>query len=122
MSIRAWVCGLAVMTTTVVGAKEPLSMQVSPAMSFAPTNLVIRTRLEPDANNRSMEVIADSRDFYRSSVIQLDGDRAPRTTTFEFRSVPPGEYEVRAVVIGTDGQQRAVVRSHVNVMESGASH
>jgi hypothetical protein len=121
MSVRAWVCGLAVMTSTVVGAKEPLSIQVSPAISLAPANLVIRARLEPDADNRAMEVVVESGEFYRSSAIQLDGDRAPRTTTFEFRNVPPGEYEVSALVIGTDGQQRALERSHVNVMESGAS-
>jgi hypothetical protein len=121
MSTQAWVCALAMMTTTVAGAKEPLSMKVSPAMSFAPANLVIRTRLEPDAGNRAMEVIAESDDFYRSSAIQLEGDRAPRTITFEFRSLPPGEYEVTAVVIGTDGQRRALARSAVNVMESGAS-
>jgi hypothetical protein len=121
MNVRACVCGVAVMTTTVVGAKEPLSMRVSPAMSFAPANLVIRTRLEPDADNRAMEIVAESGEFYRSSAIQLDGERAPRTATFEFRSVPQGEYDVRAVVIGTDGQQRAFVRSHVNVMEMGGS-
>jgi hypothetical protein len=109
------------MTTTVVGAKEPLSMQVSPAMAFAPANLVIRTRLEPDANNGAIEVVAESGEFYRSSLIQLEGDRAPRTTTFEFRSVPEGQYEVTALLIGTDGQRRALARSHVNVMESGGS-
>ncbi len=97
MSVHTSVFGLAVMMTTVVGATEPLSMQVSPAMSFAPANLVIRTRVEPDASNRAMEVVADSEGFYRSSAVQLEGDRAPRTTTFEFRSLPPGDYEVTAV-------------------------
>ena len=121
MSTQAWVCALAMMTTTVAGAKEPLAMRVSPAMSFAPANLVIRTTVEPDADNRAMEVIAESGDFYRSSATQLEGDRAPRTATFEFRSLPPGEYTVTAVVIGCDGRQRALVRSSVNVMESGAS-
>jgi hypothetical protein len=121
MSIKAWVCGLAVMTTTVVGANERLTMQVFPAMSFAPANLVIRTRLEPDISNRAIEVIADSGEFYRSSAIQLEGDRAPRAATFEFRSLPSGEYTVTAVVIGADGQRRAVARSHVHVVETGAS-
>jgi hypothetical protein len=121
MSARAWVCALALMTTTAAGAKERLSMQVSPAMSFAPANLVIQTRLEPDADNRAMEVIAESDDFYRSSAMQLDGDRAPRTARIEFRSLPPGEYQVTAVVIGSDGQRRAVARSSVNVMETGGS-
>jgi len=122
MSVRAWVFGLAPTTTTVVGAKEPFSIRVSRAVSFAPTDLVIRTRVEPDANNRAMEVVADSNGFYRSSAIQLEGDRAPKTTTFEFRSLPPGEYEVTAVVIGADGQRRALARAHVNVVESGSSH
>jgi hypothetical protein len=121
MNLLVWVGGLTVLMTTVAGAKEPLSMQVSPAMSFAPSNLVIRTSLEPDADNRVMEVIAESSEFYRSSSIPLEGDRAPRTVTFEFRSLPPGEYDVTAVVIGTGGQQRALARSRVRVMESGAS-
>jgi hypothetical protein len=119
MSARAWICALALMTTTAAGAKQRLSMEVSPAMSFAPANLVIQTRLEPDADNRAMEVIAESEDFYRSSAIQLDGDRAPRTARIEFRSLPPGEYQVTAVVVGSDGQRRAVARSQVNVMETG---
>jgi hypothetical protein len=68
-----------------------------------------------------MEVIAESGEFYRSSAIQLEGDRAPRTATFEFRSLPSGEYAVIAVVIGADGRRRAVARSRVHVMENGAS-
>jgi streptogramin lyase len=122
MRVRAWVIGLAAMTTTVVGATEPLSIRVSPAMSFAPATLVIRTKVEPDADNRAMEVSADSEGFYRSSAIQLEGDRAPKTTTVEFRSLPSGEYEVTAVVIGADGRRKAVARAHVNVIESGSSH
>ena len=121
MNARAWAIGLAMMTT-VVGAREPLSIRASPAASFAPANLVIRTRLEPDADNRAMEVVAESDGFYRSSAIQLEGDRAPRTTTFEFRSLPAGEYEITAVVIGTDGRRRAVARASANVIESGSSH
>jgi hypothetical protein len=121
MNVLVWVGGLAVLMIAVATAKEPLSLRVSPAMSFAPANLVIRTTLEPDANNRVMEVIAESSEFYRSSSIPLEGDRAPRTVTFEFRSLPSGEYDVTAVVIGTDGQQRALARSRVRVIESGAS-
>ena len=107
--------------TAVTGAKEPLSIRVSPAFSFAPANLVIRTSVEPDAQNRSMEVIADSAEFYRSSTIALDGDRAPKTTMVEFRSLPPGDYEVTARLIGVDGRRRAIARAHVNVVESGVA-
>jgi len=109
--MKAWVCGLAVMTTTVVGANERLTMQVFPAMSFAPANLVIRTRLEPDVNNRVMEVIAESDEFYRSSAIQLEGDRAPRTTTFNFLNVPPGDYELIALPLPLVGFDASPVRA-----------
>jgi len=113
---------LAAMTSNVfVIAKEPLSIRVSPAMSFAPANLVVRTSIEPDASNRAVEIVADSDQFYRSSVVQLDGERAPRTSIFEFRSLPPGEYDVKAALIGVDGHARAIARAHVNVVESGAS-
>ncbi len=122
MSVRTWVFGLVGLMPTVVGAKEPLSIRVYPAISFAAADLVIRTRIEPDANNRAMEVVADSASFYRSSVVPLKGDRAPKTTTFEFRSLPPGEYAVTAVVIGADGRRRALARTYVNVLELGTSH
>ena len=82
---------------------------------------MIHTRLEPDAANRGLEVIAESGDFYRSSAIQLEGDRAPRTVRFEFRSLPAGVYEVRAAVLGRDGQRRALARSRVNVVETRTS-
>ena len=105
--------------TAVTGAKEPLSIRVSPAFSFAPANLVIRTSVEPDAENRSMEVIADSAEFYRSSTIGIEGDRAPKTMMIEFRSLPPGDYEVSAMLIGVDGRRRAIAQAQVNVVESG---
>ena len=40
-----------------------------------------------------MEVVADAEGFYRWSTIPLEGDRAPKTTTFQFRSLPAGEYK-----------------------------
>jgi hypothetical protein len=106
-----------------ITANERLSIRVSPKVSFAPANMVVRTSIGPDAFNRAVEVVADSDSdqFYRSSLVQLDGDRAPRTGIFEFRSLPPGEYEVKAVLIGADGRARAIARTSVNVVESGAS-
>ena len=107
--------------TAVAGAKEPLSIRVSPAFSLAPANIVIRTSAEPDAENRRMEVIADSAEFYRLSTITLEGDRAPKTMMVEFRTVPPGDYKVTAVLVGADGHRRAIAQAHINVLESGAA-
>ena len=78
-----------------------MTVKVSPAVAFAPANLIVRTMIEADADNRAIAIVAESADFYRSSEIQLDGDRAARTNTFEFRSLPSGTYQVKAMLIGT---------------------
>jgi hypothetical protein len=108
------------MLPQVSGAGEPIAIRVSPAVSFAPANLVVQTTIEADAGNRAVEIVAESDDFYRSSQIQLEGEKAPRTNRFEFRSLPPGTYEVRARLIGADGQPRGNVRQQVNVIANGA--
>lgn len=104
------------------GESEPLVLHVSPAVAFAPANLVVRAVIAANESNRAVEIIAESEDFYRSSEIQLEGDRAPRTSLFEFRSLPPGAYEVRAVLRGANGEQRATARQQINVMASGTGH
>ena len=121
MNARSLILGMMVAATAAAGAKQPLAIKVSPAVSFAPANLVIRTSVDPDADNRSLEVVAESGDFYRSSTVMLEGDRAPKTTQFEFLSLPPGEYEVSVVVTGADGRQLAISRAQAKVVESGAA-
>jgi hypothetical protein len=120
MMLRATLLGILMLTTTLpLGAGERITIKVSPAVSFAPANLIVRTMIAADADNRAVEIIAESPDFYRSSEIQLEGDKAPRTTMFEFRSLPSGTYEVRANLIGVGGQQRAFVRQQINVIAGG---
>jgi hypothetical protein len=93
-----------------------LSLQVSPAVAFAPANLTIRTMIEADAENRVVTVDLESSEFYRSSEIELDGERAPRTTTLMFRGLPTGVYEVKATLLGPGGQHRAVARQQVDII------
>jgi hypothetical protein len=97
-------------------------MRVSPSVAFAPANLVVRTTVEANKENRAIEIIAESEDFYRSSEVPLDGDRAPRTTMFEFRSLPSGEYHVRAVLKGAAGRELASTSSQMNVVSGGSAY
>jgi len=121
MKLRAGLLGILLLTATLpAGAGEKLTLKVSPAVAFAPANLIVRAMVEADAHNRAIAIIAESDNFYRSSEIQLDGDRAPRTSTFEFRSLPSGTYEVRAMLIGNDGTQRAASRQEINVISGGS--
>ena len=115
---------LAVSAALPLGAREkdPMALKVSPAVSFAPANLVVRATIENDVKNRSVEIVAESESFYRSSEMQLDGDRAPRTTMFEFRNLPQGVYEVRAILYAEDGEARAEVRQQVNVIATGTGN
>ena len=101
-------------------ARERMTLKVSPAVAFAPANLIVRTMIEADSRNRAVEIVAESDDFYRSSEIQLDGEHAPRTTTFEFRSLPPGAYEVKATLLGSNGASLATVRHQMNVIATGS--
>jgi hypothetical protein len=123
MTLRATLFGILMLITTVpIGAGERIAVKVSPAVAFAPANLVVRAVIEADQDNRAVEIVAESADFYRSSQIQLEGDKAPRISTFEFRSLPPGSYEVRALLLGAGGAQRAFARQQINVIASGTGH
>ena len=110
---------LMVAATCPTRAGERMIMKVTPAVAFAPANLVVRAVVEADADNRGIAVIAESEDFYRSSEIQLDGDHAPRTNIFEFRSLPSGNYSVKAMLMGRGSEPLLTLRQQVNVMVSG---
>ena len=121
MKVRAALLGvLTLIATLPLGAGERMTIKVSPAVAFAPANLIVRAMIVADADNRAVEITAESQDFYRSSTVQLDGDKAARTSNFEFHSLPPGTYEVRANLLGSKGEQRATVRQQVNVIATGA--
>ena len=119
--MRAHVFTLALFFSSALSlnAGERLSIVVSPHQSFAPASLVVRVHITPDIDNRALEDVAESADYYRSSRIQLDGDDGPATSLLEFRSLPDGNYDIRAVLIDSTGRQRASAREHVVVIPSG---
>lgn len=120
MKVRVILFGLLLtMSGLSVGAGEKIVLRATPEISFAPAHLTVRTAIEPDPDNRSLEIVIDSPDFYRSSTIQLEGDLAPRTSVVEFRAVPGGTYEISARVRGQSGESRAHARRIVDVIASG---
>jgi hypothetical protein len=123
MKTFAGLIGILMLTGTLrAGADEKLTLTVSPAVAFAPATLVVRAHIGSDSRNRAVEIVAESPEFYRSSEVQLDGDNAPVTNTFEFRSLPSGTYEIKATLIDSGGQPRASARSSVNIIASGGDH
>jgi hypothetical protein len=120
--MRIWLCGLCMAVALPVSGGDQMSMTVTPAQAFAPSPLRVRVRVEPHAENRSLTIVADSGNFYRSSEIPLEGDRAPRTIELEFRSVPEGEYDIFGIVRDSTGRQRSVARRFARVLSVGGSH
>jgi hypothetical protein len=96
MGGRGLLGAIILLATLPADAGERLTIHVSPAMSFAPPNLVVQAAIEADKDNRALAIIAASSDFYRSSEMSLEGQHTPRISVFEFRSLPSGECEVRA--------------------------
>ena len=110
---------LTVTVTTAVDAGECLMMKVSPRQALAPVNLRVSVRIEPNADNRVLVIVADSPEFYRSSAIQLEGDQAPRTFNIQYPNVPSGQYEITSVLMNSMGRERATVRQMANVVPIG---
>jgi hypothetical protein len=122
MNVRPWLCGLLLLATAPVGAGGRLTISVRPVVAFAPANLIVRAIVEANKDNRAIEIVAESDDFYRSSEVSLDGAEAPRITLLEFRSLPPGTYEISVMLRGVNGQPRAFVRAQVSVIGADAAH
>ena len=116
MKIQACACGFLLTAALTVNASERLTIAVSPRQSFAPTTLMVRIHVAPDVDNRALEVTAESGEYFRSSLIQLDGKEAPRTIAVELRGLPGGDYQVRGTLIDNAGRPRASVRQQVIVL------
>ena len=110
-----WIASALVLWVNPCGAGTPLTLDISPAQSFAPANVWIRLHVERNVANRSVEVTADSGTFYRSSLTQLDGDQAPQTLTLEWRDLPSGTYQVRALVLDDASRPRATASREIVV-------
>lgn len=107
---------LALAATPQVAANEPLKIAVSPVHSFAPSLMRIRVRVEPNTDNRMLQITVDSDNFYRQSDVQLEGDKSAAMTQMELRNLPGGEYDVKAVVIDGAGKTRAVAQAHATII------
>jgi len=114
----ATVIGLLVATGS-TGASEKLTLRVTPNVSAAPSTVIVRAYVTPNAQNRLLLVEADSGSFYRSSEIQLDGDKAPTLTEFRLNSLPSGEYTVRAVLKDSMGEETVARRTAIVLSRFG---
>ena len=92
-------------------ASTPFTLHVSPGVSLAPANVLVRTRVAPDPDNRWLEIEADSGQFFRSSRVTLDGDSAPSMTEVAFKGLPGGEYQISVALHGSRGVRATLSRT-----------
>ena len=94
---------------------RPLQAMVTPRLARAPAVVRILVIVQPAEENRGLMLVLDSGEYFRSSVVPIDGDRAPRVHQAEFRAVPAGDHQVRVVLLDRRGQERATVQDAVHV-------
>jgi hypothetical protein len=100
------VVGMLVLGAPLAG-QDAVSVTVWPEVSFEPAQVTVRVFVEPHPDNRALEVVAESAGFFRRSHQQLEGDRASRTSEFEYRDLPAGDYNIRVALIRLDGSEEA---------------
>jgi hypothetical protein len=100
-------------------ADSRLRIEVSPRVSNAPAQVRIRAIVTPSAENRGLQVVADSGDYFRSSYLPLDGDNAALITETSFKNLPGGDYEISVMLLDAQGHTATVDRRQVMVTSTG---
>ncbi len=96
-----------------VTAGGRLTVHVSHPAKLAPAELRIEAIVEPATDNRALEVVAESEDFFRSSTVELHGENGPRLTSIVLSQLPAGCYEVSVRVLTSSGHELAAAAETV---------
>ena len=121
MRLGALVLAISLVGGSSLGAKPTLDLHVSPAVSTAPATVRIRITVPPDAGNRALAITADSDVYSRSSEVPLEGENSPGNIFLEYRNLPEGMYQVRGVLLNSQGKQVAVAQSILTIVGMGAN-
>jgi hypothetical protein len=97
-----------------------LGIRLSQTVASAPAEVIVTATVERNADNRSLEIAADSGDFFTSSTVGLDGDQAPRTTQLRLKNLPSGEYEIVVALRGSHGERIYDRRTFIVMPSVGA--
>ncbi len=84
--------------TVSTSAQPVVEIRIHGRFFTEPATVRITVAVEPDARNRTLVIMADSDQLFRSSELVLDGENGRRIHNLEFKNLPRGYYIVRAEV------------------------
>ena len=99
-----------VFTAASLNSASPLQMRVSPAISQSPAWVTVRVMLDAGPDDRALLVTAESASYYRASEEPLEGAKSQRLNVFEFKNLPPGLYEIKSVLMDSNGPRATEMR------------
>lgn len=97
--------------------QQPLRAIVSPHVGWAPAVVRIQAIVRPADENRGLMIVLDSDNYYRRSVIPIEGETDARVHVAEFRAVPAGVVQVTVALVDRRGGTRVAVQDVVQIME-----
>jgi hypothetical protein len=110
---------IGMLSASTTDASEKLTLRVTPNVSSAPSTVIVKATVARNSDNRWLLIEADSGAFFRSSEIQLDGERAPLVTEIRLPNLPGGEYTVVAILRNSMGEQTIVRRTALVLSKFG---
>ena len=105
--------------STVVGdASDVVELRLRGRYYAEPATVQVTVAVEPDAENRTLRVEAESEHMFRSSEINLSGAGEKRIHSLEFKNLAAGNYTLSAQVYGS-ADVRGVATQALTVSGSG---
>lgn len=77
-------------------APKPIELHVSPRIAFAPASLAIQVRVHASPDDRWINIVTDSGEFYRRSEWSIEPGRS--LYRVDWKGLSAGEYDVIAVI------------------------
>lgn len=98
----ALIIPLVALSGTSGSAKDNVEIRLNGRFFAEPATVQLIVAVEPNANNRRLRVEADGDSMYRSTEIDLAGDKEQRLHTVEFKNLSAGGYTLRAQVLSNE--------------------
>jgi hypothetical protein len=82
-------------------AREVVEIVLHGRYFTEPATVRFMVAVQPDAENRTLRIEADSIDMFRASEVTLNGADEKRLHSFTFKGLPAGDYTLRAQVLSS---------------------